>query len=131
MAGFSEYTANAVLNHVLGVAPFPFPTPYLALLLGADGPEVTGGGYKRIPLFGAFRSALNGVTVNHDDLEASVATSRWGTITHVAVTDKPSKGHYLTDPTTLEQPVVIDTGDIFRIPRGGLEQMLMGRASTT
>lgn len=98
--GFSDYLANAVLQHLLGVQTFPMPTSlYLMALLGqpTNGgvyEEVTGGGYTRVLTNNLWGSAAGRLIENRADITFPAATGDWGTISHVGLiqTSTPNLG---------------------------------------
>lgn len=119
----SNYLEDLLLNLVLrGGSYTPPATVYVALYTsdptdGDTGTEVTGGGYARQPV--TFTDASNGQTSNTTDILFPVATSDWGTITHVGIRDAATGGNLLFR-AALDQPKTILSGDQFKIPAGQL-----------
>lgn len=127
----SNYTENAVLNHVLGNTTYtPAGTLYLGLFtndstaaaanleLGTLTDEVSGNAYARRAI--AFDAASDGSTSNTSTVTFDAANGgNWGTITHVAVMDAASAGNVLFwgAVTVAKQ---IDQGDTFQVSAGNL-----------
>lgn len=81
------------------------------------GTEVSGNGYARE----AATFTVSGDTAsNNADIEFSVATGSWGTITHVAVLDALTSGNVIAYGA-LTASKAIDTGEILRIASGALD----------
>lgn len=107
---FSDYTAQAVLNHITGrVAIFALPTAYVALFTtapttetGTGGTEVSGAGtaYARVATTSAQWSPATGSgpasISNNTALSFNTATSGWGTVQAFGLYDNVSGGNLLT-----------------------------------
>lgn len=120
MGGFNDYSEDKILDHVLGGAAFPQPTPYLGLWIGDPGEPGTGGaevssvgtGYLRqTPTFAA---ASGGIKSNSVDVVYPVATAAYGTLTHAMILDQATLGNPVMFGQLTNQKT-IDTDDQFRI----------------
>lgn len=123
MGALSNYLETALLNAVLRNTPYTSPaTVYLALYLSdpteADtGTEVSGGGYARQPV--TFTAPSNGQVTNSADIIFPVATTDWGTVTHVGIRDAATGGNLLWyGPLTVSK--VIQANDQLIIKAGDL-----------
>src|SRR5580765_8192105 len=103
MAGnASDYLENALLRHIMGVAPWTAPgSLYLALYSSAPadaggGTEIVGNGYVRMAS-GAWSVAGTNPTeaTNTTLVEWPAATNAWGTVSHGALFDAASAGNML------------------------------------
>lgn len=88
MPGFSDYTAEAVINWETGAAPMPSTTAalsrYLALFVtaptgdsGTGAVEVSGGGYARVQVAGQLQAAASGGSWTGTTLVLSGAAPAW------------------------------------------------------
>lgn len=95
---------------------------YLALYTAAPsdtggGTEVSGGSYVRK----AVSFTVSGDTAsNSAAVEFDVATTAWGTISHVGVFDASSGGNLIAY-AALTASKTIDSGDVLRVPAGDLD----------
>lgn len=97
MAVKTQYLANKVLNHILGVAAYTAPTPYIALYTvmptaTTSGTEVASGtGYSRQSV--TFSTSTTGTTSNTNLVSFGPnTTTNWGTIVGFAVVDSSTYG---------------------------------------
>lgn len=102
MGSFSDYTEDAVLDHLVGKTAFAMPTAYLALSTadptddGSGMAEPSGMGYARKVTAGAdWNAASGGAIDNANDISFAAATGSWGTITHFALYDALTGGNML------------------------------------
>ena len=126
MAGFSDYLADKVLDHVFGGTAYTAPTTlYVALYTVAPtdtggGTEVSGGAYARQTA--AFTvSGTNPTTAsNSAAIEYPTATANYGTVVAVGIFDASSGGNLLAY-ANLDTSKVVSTGDVFRFNTGDLD----------
>lgn len=131
MSGFSVYLDNKIIDHLFKGTSFSTPTKYLALFTSSAGLDTnatstwaskelpsTAGSYARLALPNTIWSAAaSGSTSNTSELSYSVATSTWGTVTHIGIMDAATGGNVLAwgalaNPVTLvEEGRNIETGD--------------------
>lgn len=106
MAGFTDYVAQGVLNHITGkTALFALPTAYVGLFtaVGSDAgsgfTEVSGGSYVRKQTAGADWNAASGTgpstTTNANGLSFVTATADWGTVIAFGLFDAPTGGNLM------------------------------------
>ena len=119
-----DHLANAVLNSVLGGAPFPVPvTVHVALYTAAPtsaggGTEVSGGGYTRLPVANNsvnFPPTTNQRKTNGSDFLFGTALADWGQIVWAALFDEQGNMLYAGP---LSNPKSVFAGDPFKIPAG-------------
>lgn len=119
----SNYLENALLNHIFRNTEFTPPTELYVALYTSDptdqdiGMEVSGGGYERQVV--TFGPPSNGSVSNTADIVFPVATTDWGTITHIGVRDAASGGNLLFR-AALDVPKTIQSGDQIKILAGQL-----------
>lgn len=120
---FSNTFETTVLTWVFTTGSATRPTAWhIALYTGAPddtggGTEVSGGGYGRQ----AVTFTISGNTAsNNAAIEWDVATSGYGTVTHVGVFDAATSGNLIAY-AALTTSKTIDTGDVFRLPSGDLD----------
>ena len=124
MAALSNYLENALLNHILRGQPYSAPDAvYIALYVSDPtdedtGTEVSGGGYVRQKV--TFSTPTDGRVTNVSDIIFPVATSDWGTITHVGIRDAATGGNLLFH-APLQVEKTIQSGDQFVIRAGSLQ----------
>ena len=131
MAGnATDYLETRLLQHSLRVAAFTMPPALFCALCtslptdATPGGEVTGGGYARQP----FTFSVTGNQAsNATTQDFPAATSPWGTVGWTELWDAVTGGNRLywfplVDPADLVTPITktIATGDIMRIPAGGM-----------
>ena len=100
--------------------------PYIGLLTSAPtdsggGTELSGGAYSRVQVGSAGQGDFNvvdGSATNDAEFKWEDATSDWGNVTHIAVYDSSTAGNMLIYGT-LNSPVNVTNGDIFKIPSAG------------
>jgi len=126
MAAKTDYLENKILDHVLGVAAYTAPTPYVALFTADPGEsgdttnEVSGGGYARVDASSAFGSAASGSSSNSSDIAFAQATADWGTVTHVAIMDAATGGNMLYYGA-LSASKTVAANDTFKFEAGELK----------
>lgn len=114
----SNWLSAALLNATLRNTAFSSPaTVYLALYTSdptpADtGTEVTGGGYKRMPITFAAPALENGkqTAKNAADVEFPIATADWGLVTHIGLRTAATGGNLLWS-APVPNPRTIQNGD--------------------
>lgn len=122
MAGKSDYLENELLDHVLGVAAYTAPTPYVALYTAAPtdaggGTEVSGGGYAREAA--TFGAASGGSASNSAIVDFGTTTGAWGTVTHFGIFDALTAGNLLYWGA-LTSSKTVESGDPVSFPIGDL-----------
>jgi len=105
MTGLTDYSADNVLNYIVGKTAMPtLPTTYLALFtaVGTDGgtgfTEVSGGSYARVALSGDWSAASGSAPstiVNGSAITFPTATASWGTLIAWGIYDASSGGNLL------------------------------------
>lgn len=115
----TSYLQKKLLDHSLGLAAFTMPTTVYVSLHTADPTQAgsltneistTGTGYARNAGTAKMNATDNvtGISSNNSAITFGPATSDWGTITHVAVSDAPSGGNMLLfGPLTIVQTTPI------------------------
>ena len=123
---FSNAFETTVLTWAFTTSSATRPTAWHLALFTSDpaedasGTEVSGGGYARQ----AATFTVSGNTAsNSGAIEYPTATAGYGTVSHVGVFDASSGGN-LISYAALTTSKTIDTGDVFRVPAGGLDIML-------
>lgn len=124
MADISNYLKNKLNDHVLGVATYAAPTPYLALYTVAPtattaGTELPNGvGYSRKAV--TFGAASNGSSNNNALVTfGPCTTTNWGTVVAAAIVDSPTVGAgNVLYFKTLDQPRDVKIGDRFEFNVG-------------
>ncbi len=127
MGSFSDYTEDALLNHLFGKGNYAPPTIHVGLSTadpgdsGAGLSEPNGNGYARVETTGAdWNVAANGLLDNANAILLGPATGDWGTLTHFALFDASTGGHLLLHGA-LTQPKTIESGDSARFASGELD----------
>ena len=124
---FSNYLANATINATTrGVAYAPPVKVWVALYTSDPtkdntGTEVSGVTYTRLPV--TMDAPTDGVTQNTNEMEWAVATTVWGTITHVGIMDAEVTGNLMYFAELVE-PKNITVGDQFQITPANLKLTL-------
>lgn len=106
MSGFTDRTAQAILNHIVGkTAIFTLPTVYVALFtaVGSDAgtgfTEPSGGGYARVATAAADWSSASGSAPssisNANPINFPTASANWGNIIGFGLYDASSGGNLL------------------------------------
>lgn len=123
MSAASDYLENEVLDHVLGEGARNFTSPatlYVGLFTSSAGLETnspsaevstSGTGYARVAL--NFNAASGGSATNDGVVQFATATSNWGTVTHMAITDASTGGNVLFHGA-LNASKTVETGDVFQ-----------------
>ena len=124
----SNYLENKVLDHLFGNTAYTTPTTlYLGVsttTVQEDGTgitEPTDAAYSRIAITNNttnFPNASGGQKQNGTQLEYSVATEAWGTITYYFISDAASGGNILVYGA-LTVSKTISTGDQLILPVNG------------
>lgn len=115
---FSNYLADALIDATVRKTTYTTPTQTYVALYTSDptknntGTEVSGVTYTRFPL--TMDAPDDGVTQNTSEMEWAVATTVWGTITHVGIMDASVAGNLLYFAELIE-PKNITVGDQFQI----------------
>ena len=115
---FSNNLADKLINATVRKIPYTTPTQSFVALYTSDptkdntGTEVTGVTYEREPL--TMDEPDDGVTQNASEMEWAVATTVWGTITHVGIVDAVVGGNLMYFAELIE-PKNITVGDQFQI----------------
>ena len=129
MSGFSDYTEDAVLDHIFEGTSFSQPAKHIALCTvtitdtatGASITEPTDGGYARV-VMATWDASSGGATENTNDILFAQATSAWGTITDFAICDSgtTSQGNVLCyGALTISKSVA--SGDTPKFATGDLD----------
>lgn len=133
--GMSSYSAKKALDHLLANGRAQTYTPasalYVALFTSSGGlssntpalqTEVAGGAYVRKILNGTdnyLEPAASFAAALHADINWAIATSNWGTITHLAIMDAETGGNVISYGA-LSSPKVIETNDRAVVKAGQL-----------
>jgi hypothetical protein len=126
MGSFSDYWENTVLNHFFSKGNCTPPTIFVGLSTsnpGEDGAglnEPTGGNYARVQTGASdWGAASNGVMANVATVDFNEATGSWGTLTHFALFDAASAGHFVAYGS-LTTSKTIGSSDTVRFNPGDL-----------
>lgn len=106
MSGFTDRTAQGILNHLLGkTAIFSIPTAYVALFTGVGSDagtgftEVSGGAYARVATAAGDWNSASGSAPsqisNANTLTFPTATADWGAVIAFGVYDAATAGNLL------------------------------------
>lgn len=106
MTGFSNYTADGILDHITGQAAiFAEPTAYVALFTGVGSDagtgftEVSGGSYARVATSSGTWNAASGTSPssisNAVAINFPTATASWGTVIAWGLYDASTSGNLL------------------------------------
>ena len=119
-----------ILDGILGVAGYTFPTTaYLALFTadptgtGSVANELIGNGYARVNLSGKFSltTGTAGISANTSTVNFPQATANWAVVTHFAFMESGVQGtDDMMDRSPLVAPVTILLGETFGILIGDL-----------
>lgn len=131
MSDLSDYLETALLNAVLRNTTYTSPaTVYLALFTSpttdaGGGTEVSGGSYARQSVaFSAPADSSGSMQCsNSADVTFPIATANWGTVTHAALCDASSGGHYLWHGA-LSVSRTVNTNDQIKFEAGDLKSQL-------
>lgn len=131
--GFGTFTETKLLNNILRAgAGFSLTNVFFSLHTADPGDtgasEVTAGDYARksVPATAVEWNAPSGapsLVDNVNDILFAVATSAWGTITHVGFFDALTVGNFLAGGA-LTVSKVIQNGDQLKFPAGDLDVTL-------
>lgn len=125
MSSFTDYTETLALNWLFTANAATRPSAwYVALFTAAPGEagggtEISTSGTAYVRKTAAFTVSGN-LATNSAAIEWDVASTNWGTITHIAVFDAASGGNMLAY-APLAASKSIGAGDVFRIPAGDLD----------
>ena len=129
MSQMSDYLEGKLSNFLLDGNTGSFTAPgsvYLALWVGdpgeagaSGGTEVSTAGTGYIRKVISFGVAANGVSKNDTDVAFDQATSPWGELTHITITDAVSGGNILFYGT-LSSAKTIGTDDYFTVASDSL-----------
>jgi hypothetical protein len=124
---FSNYLADALIDATVRKTTYTTPTQAYVALYTSDptkdntGTEVTGVTYTRLAV--TMDAPTDGVTQNTNEMEWAIATTVWGTITHVGIMDTAVAGNLLYFAELIE-PKNITIGDQFQITPTNLKLTL-------
>ena len=124
---FSNYLADALIDATVRKTTYTTPTQAYVALYTSDptkdntGEEVSGVTYTRLPV--TMDAPTDGVTQNTNEMEWAIATTVWGTITHVGIMDTAVAGNLLYFAELIE-PKNITVGDQFQITPTNLKLTL-------
>lgn len=122
MSSFTDYTEDAVLDHLFRNVALTSPTNvYLALFTSAPsdaggGVEVTGAGYARQSI--TFGAASGGSISNTGAVSFTAVGGDFGTVTHVAIMDASTAGNMLAWDDITSAPVT--DGDTINFAIGAI-----------
>lgn len=128
MADMSNYLEQALLNAVCRGQQYTSPSNvYVALYTSAPtdddlGIEVNGGNYSRVPVVFSAPTQIDGKATieNSEDVVFPVASSEWGTITHIGIRDAQIGGNLLFHKA-VNNPRTILANDRVRFLAGELK----------
>ena len=124
---FSNYLADALIDATVRKTTYTTPTQAYVALYTSDptkdntGTEVSGVTYTRLAV--TMDAPTDGVTQNTNEMEWAIATTVWGTITHVGIMDTAVAGNLLYFAELIE-PKNITVGDQFQITPANLKLTL-------
>ena len=124
---FSNYLANKLISATVRKLAYTTPAqPYVALYTtdptkDNTGTEVSGVTYYRLPV--TMKNPVAGFSENENEMEWAIATTVWGTITHVGIMDAEVGGNLMYFAELLE-PKNITVGDQFQITTENLKLTL-------
>ena len=124
---FSNYLADALIDATVRKTTYTTPTQAYVALYTSDptkdntGTEVSGVTYTRLAV--TMDAPTDGVTQNTNEMEWAIATTVWGTITHVGIMDAEVAGNLLYFAELIE-PKNITVGDQFQITPANLKLTL-------
>ena len=124
---FSNYLADALIDATVRKTTYTTPTQAYVALYTSDptkdntGTEVSGVTYTRLAV--TMDAPTDGVTQNTNEMEWAIATTVWGTITHVGIMDTAVAGNLLYFAELIE-PKNITVGDQFQITPTNLKLTL-------
>jgi hypothetical protein len=124
---FSNYLANKLISATVRKLAYTTPAqPYVALYTtdptkDNTGTEVSEPTYYRLPV--TMKSPVAGFSENENEMEWAVATTVWGTVTHVGIMDAEVGGNLMYFAELIE-PKNITVGDQFQITPDNLKLTL-------
>tara|TARA_B100000767_G_C19362348_1_gene368338 strand:- start:54 stop:440 length:387 start_codon:yes stop_codon:yes gene_type:complete len=125
---FTNYLADRLVKATVGNVAWTTPEKvYLALYTadptkaGFSSNEVLAPSYNRQEI--TFTPPLDGVSVNASQIDFNTATSNWGNVGWVSITDS-SSGGFMLYFAGLDDPKTILSGDQFKIDAGKLQLTL-------
>lgn len=140
-SGITDYGANAIADHITGVASLPGGL-FVALCTaqpdtGTDGTalaaiEPVGGGYARQPLArtsAAWNAAVLGMSLTNVDVAFPAASADWGQVSHYALCDSLTGGNVLAFGE-LAFYQFIQSGQQFTLPAGSISAAMSSPQST-
>lgn len=106
MSSMTSYLQKKLQDHTLGLAAYTMPTTVYAELLTANPGEAgshtyevgtSGTGYGRIAITSKMNptDSVTGIASNNTAITFGPATTDWGTITYVAISDAATAGNML------------------------------------
>jgi hypothetical protein len=106
LAGYTDYSATRMLQHIVGRTAFTMPSVWLALFTtagvdaGTGFTEVTGGSYARPTTSALWNAAVAGsplpsTITNSGTIAFPAATANWGTVTAWGLFDAVTAGNLL------------------------------------
>lgn len=113
MAHLTDYSENALLEHMLGKTAFTMPQNFLALFSSAPtdsggGTEISGNGYARLQMVPAnWATASGGASSNADQKQWATATAQWATVTAIGAYDTGTAGGNLLWYNTVSATYVL------------------------
>ena len=124
---FSNYLANKLISATVRKLAYTTPAqPYVALYTtdptkDNTGTEVSEPTYTRLPV--TMKNPVAGFSENENEMEWAIATTVWGTLTHVGIMDAEVGGNLLYFAELIE-PKNISVGDQFQITPDNLKLTL-------
>lgn len=134
MSQLSDYLENKILDYVLGRAAFSSPNLFLQLYTATPndaggGTAVSGNGYSRTNISGAFGVAASRTIANDTEIVTVAANGgSWGTVTHWGIFDASSGGNLLVYGAFGTGKSIPD-GDAARVAIGELTITFTGTGS--
>ncbi|NLH41306.1 MAG: hypothetical protein GX448_05655 [Planctomycetes bacterium] len=125
---FSDYWENKILDHIFGKAAYTAPTHiYVAASTADPGEsgsglsEPAGGNYARVETDPAdWTAAADGQIENAAAITFPTPTADWGAITHVALFDAATGGHFLARGQLPTVQNIYSGGGPLELSAGGL-----------
>lgn len=130
MANLVNNWENKIADALVGAAQLTTPATVYLALFSADPTEtgevineLSGGGYARAALTGAFTpiSGIAGKQENTAEITFATATANWPTVTHAAFCESGTQGTAdLMVISPLDTPIIISNGEVFAYAIGKL-----------
>lgn len=123
--GLSDYAANELLDHLLGVGAYTPPTNIYVGLSTADPTDDGSGiaensdGYARVNN-NTWDTASSGATANTNEIAFSAATGTWTEVTHFFASDASSSGNMLCY-AALDTARTVASGEVARFAAGDFD----------